>query len=120
VNFHQHRLRGARAAVSDLTPQHATVRQDLAVIWRDEWRAEVACRGGFRFVKAKLAVSPRAVSQERDKTASFATAIARDEFGRFYWNGKLARQLAETLIGGAQKRARTSKPASGGRGQRAR
>jgi len=31
------------------------------------------------------------------KRANFAAAIARDEFGRFYWNGKLARQLIEAM-----------------------
>jgi hypothetical protein len=82
---------------------------------RDEWRAEVSAAGGEAnnngFARPKSAVLQRPARQERSKAANFATAMARDEFGRFYWNSKLAGQLAQALAAGPQgRRAGTSKP----------
>jgi hypothetical protein len=42
--------------------------------------------------------------------ANFAAAIARDEFGRFYWNGKLARQLIEAMARRPGKKNRPNHP----------
>lgn len=46
---------------------------------------------------SELVETPVTCSSKRNGTAQFATAVTRSEFGRFYWNGKLAKQLAEAL-----------------------
>jgi len=55
-----------------------------ALKWRDEWQAEMAARqakvnGGVTEGRA-----PRSAKQNGD--AQFAAAIARNAFGRFYWD----------------------------------
>jgi hypothetical protein len=89
----------------------------IFIRWRDEWRAEAAAalRGEASdngFAKPKSTVLQRPARPDRSEAAKFATAIARDEFGRFYWNGKLARQLAQALAARPQgRRTGASKPA---------
>jgi hypothetical protein len=114
MNFHQ------RMQLRDQPPDRALTPEQPAnfIRWRDEWRAEVAAarhgeanRNGF--AKPKSAVLRRPARPDRSEAAKFATAMARDEFGRFYWNGKLARQLAQALAAGPPARkAGTSKPVS--------
>jgi hypothetical protein len=112
VNFHEHmRLRDQRPARALTPAQPANF-----IRWRDEWRAEVAARlseaNDNGFAEPKSAVLPRPARSGRSNAAKFATAITRNEFGRFYWDKKLARQLAQALAAGAAKKAGTSKPAS--------
>jgi hypothetical protein len=114
MNFHQ-RMQLRDQPLPRTLPQEQPVN---FIRWRDEWRAEVAAarhgeanRNGF--AKPKSAVLRRPARPDRSEAAKFATAMARDEFGRFYWNGKLARQLAQALAAGPPgRRAGTSKPAS--------
>jgi hypothetical protein len=58
---------------------------ELVVKWRAAWRAEMARRRKKRKV------------YELPRDGVFAAAIARAEFGRFYWNGRLARQLKSAM-----------------------
>jgi hypothetical protein len=110
MNYYEHTP--FASPVRTLTPEQPA----NFITWRDEWRAEVAARRGGanhnEFAKPKSAASLPPARPERSKAANFAAAIARNEFGRFYWNGKLARQLAQTLAAGPPKRrAGTAKPA---------
>jgi len=41
--------------------------------------------------------APRPPKDEAKQRAQFATGMARSEFGRFYWNGKLERQLRKAM-----------------------
>ena len=101
MSFDEHSQTRGRPAIRILTRANF-------IKWRDEWRAEVEShRGGTNhkgFAKPEPTVSPRPARPKRSNPANFATAIARDQFGRFYWSGKLARQLAETLASGPPKR----------------
>jgi len=85
-----------RAAVAHRqTPEQLTVARENALKWRDEWRAEVkacATKGN-----GTLQRTMRPIMKEDRQAARFATAIARAEFGRFYWSDKLADQLLEGL-----------------------
>jgi hypothetical protein len=101
MSFDEHSQTRGRPPIRILTPANF-------IKWRDEWRAEMESRRGGTnhngFAKPKPALSPRPARPERRNRANFATAIARNQFGRFYWSGKLARQLAETLASGPPKR----------------
>ena len=71
----------------------AAVRK-LGLMWREDWRAQ----------KARPAETANGVPAAASKGArreskaagggSFAEGIARAEFGRFYWNARLAEELA--------------------------
>jgi hypothetical protein len=41
--------------------------------------------------------APSAPRREEDRQEGFAEALARSEFGRFYWNDSLERQLTEAM-----------------------
>jgi hypothetical protein len=58
---------------------------ELVLKWRAAWRTEMARRRK----KTKVYELPR--------DGVFATAITRAELGRFYWNGRLARQLKAAM-----------------------
>ncbi len=58
-----------------------------ALKWREEWQAEMAARRA----KANGGAThraPRAAKPNGD--AGFANAVARNEFGRFYWDPERA------------------------------
>ncbi len=126
MTSHEHR----RFAPAKMTPAQSEAYRRLVRKWRDAWRAEMAARQGetdggrtSRLVQdesPKRANAPPAAKSERQKperqkperhqAAKFAAAIARDAFGRFYWNGKQARQLAEAANhNGAAKHAGSGK-----------
>lgn len=93
------RQRRGRCPARLMSPEEAAVLLGRALEWRDEWRAEVATRQGVA-----LDPQPSDAPPARNNAARFAAAIARHEFGRFYWNGRLARQLAAAVKGGSTGR----------------
>jgi hypothetical protein len=70
-----------------------TAVREMALKWREDWRAEVAprTRDGQADGNRLSPPSPRPAKQ----TAEFARALARAEFGRFYWSDEPAGQLIE-------------------------
>jgi hypothetical protein len=111
------RSRRRHFPVRSLAPKEAAALFGLAIEWRDKWRVEVVARKGMAsqngVAKPNSAVSPWRATPERTEAAKFATAIARHEFGRFYWNGKLAEHLVQALERRPSgEKAGTSKPTS--------
>jgi len=82
TSYEQRGSRNQGAAYRQL--EHAPARK-LVLKWREDWRAEMARRGR----QAKTYHAP--------PDGVFAGAIARAEFGRFYWNGGLDRQLKSAM-----------------------
>ena len=86
--------RGARRRLAESQPlsaQELAAARKLGREWREAWRAEQAGKANGAAARARPA--ERQVSAGQD----FAAGIARAEFGRFYWNGKLAEQLAAAM-----------------------
>lgn len=119
MKIHEHkRSRRDLVPARNLRPEEAAALRKLAMQWREEWRHEVAAGEGQREGNCnrnrngvgRLAPTPKkATAKQRTEAAKFAAAMARNEFGRFYWNGKLAGQLASaTKAGPAQRRPRKS------------
>jgi hypothetical protein len=92
-----------------IEPDHEPVRKPtaaelanlhkLAVEWRNEWRAKTSCRDMEPARTVRVAQQPRRrkpVPPTRGD-AAFATAIARAEFGRFYWNEALDGRLKAAM-----------------------
>jgi hypothetical protein len=99
VTSHDHKRRRFASAKA-LTPEQAAAIRRLVCGWRDDWRAEIAAHNGAAAngsAPRREGKSPRPAKTQQAGAAKFATAIARDEFGRFYWSGKQARQLAQAL-----------------------
>jgi hypothetical protein len=104
-NSIQDNRRSQRAAGRLLTPEQMAALRALALAWRDEWRAEVAARAGKangHAIKAPAA-APHRTKSEKAAAAQFATAVARNEFGRFYWSDKLQGAMSESLKGEGRK-----------------
>jgi hypothetical protein len=100
VDFHENRrLRRGQTSANSLKPEQAGATHSLALEWRDAWRTEAATRDANGTAAVKEPAKAR-----RSDTARFATAIARSEFGRFYWSGALAGQLAKAMEGGPRPR----------------
>jgi hypothetical protein len=98
MNFHKHtqhtRPSHDRVPARRPSQEEATALRRLVIAWRDEWRLDVATRqsdGGL----AEGRLNTASTKSPKD-SAKFAAAMARQEFGRFYWNGKLAAELAST------------------------
>jgi hypothetical protein len=72
---------------------------DLAIIWRSKWRKELEARAGIDG-NVPIAATPRG-SEDVERRALFASAIARSELGRHYWDARLA-----LAANGAARRAR--------------
>jgi hypothetical protein len=102
------RVGRGRIPARRVSPEEAAALLARAVAWRDNWRAEVAARGGEALGEARAEpCRAPAPAPARKDAAQFAAAVARREFGRFYWNGRLAEQLASAMEGGpARKRSR--------------
>ena len=62
--------------------------------WREEWQAEKAGRAARSDGSAASEPKPTSKSAAGQ---GFAAAIARAEFGRFYWNGSLDRRLKAAM-----------------------
>jgi hypothetical protein len=118
MSSHEHtRSRRGYIPVRIQAPEQAAALLALAIEWRDKWRAEVAARKETAsqngVAKSNSAVSPWRATPKQTEAAKFATAIARHEFGRFYWNGQLAEQLVQALERPPSKeKTGKSKPAS--------
>jgi hypothetical protein len=100
---HEH-PRSRRHPVRPLTPAEAAAIRALGLQWRDDWRAEIAARNGATSGHAIGASAPRPRKPAKDAAAQFAAAVARDEFGRFYWNQTQQEALANSLRNGRPKR----------------
>lgn len=83
----------------NLSPEQAAALRKRTMQWREEWRAEVSARRGEANGHGRAARGPKVTpaGKKRATGGQFAAAVARQEFGRFYWNGKLAGQLASAM-----------------------
>jgi hypothetical protein len=107
---HEH-PRSRRHPVRPLTTAEAAAIRALGLQWRDEWRADFAARNGATNGHAIDTQAPRPRKPAKDGAAQFAAAVARDAFGRFYWNQTQQEALANSLRNGRPKRpGRGSKP----------
>jgi hypothetical protein len=73
------------------TPAQLASVHKLALAWRDAWRREVAAGAGATGERGEApvrAVPRRRSKDEATRRAEFASAIARDELGRHYWDGR--------------------------------
>src|SRR5258708_7386914 len=102
MHSHEH-LRSRRHPVRPLTPAEAAVRA-LGLEWRDGWGAEIAAGADAANGHAADAPAPRQRKRAKDTAAQFAAAVARDAFGRFYWNQTQQDALANSLRNGRPKR----------------
>jgi hypothetical protein len=59
---------------------------DQALVWRDEWRAEITAG---KVQPTKKPSPQRTDGDTMRRQAGFAQAVARAEFGRFYWDKRL-------------------------------
>src|SRR5262249_51802602 len=86
-NVTSYEQRGPRygAAHRQLLLAQAPARK-LVLKWREDWRAEMVRRK--RQGRKVYEAAP---------DGGLAGALARSEFGRFYWNGQLDRQLASAM-----------------------
>jgi hypothetical protein len=90
-----------------LTPEQAAAIRALGLTWRDEWRAEIAAHAGQangHAIEMPAPRLPRRTKSAQQAAAQFASAVARNEFGRFYWNDKLEEAMQESLKGGRRQR----------------
>jgi hypothetical protein len=85
-----------------LSPEELAAAHERALRWREEWRDDVAGREGGMNGYPALPPALRPPVQDGKPSAQFATAIARAEFGRFYWSGPAAGPARKT--GGKAKR----------------
>ncbi len=73
--------------------------------FRARSRASASAAAGFSLKEGELddldKRFPRKKRGSEEKTArsKFASAMARAEFGRFYWSGEQEKRLAETMRG---------------------
>jgi hypothetical protein len=97
LKINEHR-RSRHLPARSLSPEQAAALRKRTMQWREEWRAEVAARRGEANGHGPAAPGQKATpAKKRANDGRFAAAVARQEFGRFYWNGKLAGHLAKTM-----------------------
>jgi hypothetical protein len=92
VQSHEHR--GSRRRRGELRRQQLLEMApafSLGLEWREMWRAEQACKAKQEREEGRVASDSRRADHAARAAggAEFAAAIARAEFGRFYWNEKL-------------------------------
>jgi hypothetical protein len=95
VTFHGHRgSRRRLGPVRKASAEELAAVRKLGLTWREDWGAEKA----GRIEAANGAPAAASKGAERESKAAgggnFAEGIARAEFGRFYWNARLERELA--------------------------
>jgi hypothetical protein len=113
VKSHEHRRSRRDAPVDTRAPEEVALGRAIMLArtlrWREEWQAEVAARAGQETGKSQAgkpnghAAIPRVPGRPRradDTAGQFAAAVARNELGRFYWNG----QQEEALVEARKKR----------------
>jgi hypothetical protein len=98
--------RSRRHPVRPLTPAEVAAIRALGLQWRDEWRANVAAGTIAANGHTHGTAAPRPRKPAKDTAAQFAAAVARDAFGRFYWNQTQQEVLANSLRNGRPKRPR--------------
>ena len=98
--------RSRRYTDRPLTSEQAAAVRALGRKWRDEWRTEIAARAGKANGHAVELPAPRAprTKSAKQAAAQFAIAVARNEFGRFYWSDKLQGEMKGSLKGGKRLR----------------
>jgi len=106
--------RSRRYTRRPLTSEQAAAVRTLGLKWRDEWRAEIAARTGKangHAIEPPAPRPPRRTKSAKHAAAQFAIAVARNEFGRFYWSDKLQGAMKQSLKGGRRhRRLRKSRP----------
>jgi hypothetical protein len=93
--------RRRRRGLIERTPEEIARAHEDALWWRARLRAEVAGEV-LAAIAPQPAPVPASAQREAAERARFATAIARAEFGRFYFKG--------------ERPARKRKPARNGKG----
>jgi hypothetical protein len=104
--------RSRRHTVRPLTSEQAAAIRTLGRKWRDEWRADMAARAGKangHATELPVPRPPHRTKSAQHAAAQFAIAVARNEFGRFYWSDKLQGAMKESLTGG-RRRKNSRKP----------
>jgi hypothetical protein len=108
--FHEHRRLRRTASVDSRPPEETALARAIllarAFRWREEWRAEVAARAERTNGHAIEQMVAKTRRRTRDPAEQFAAAIARDDFGRFYWTAELDEQLSEARRSGSPKKRR--------------
>jgi hypothetical protein len=85
---HGHGSRGNSPAKRRLLPEQNAARHELALKWREEWRAGKSA-ASLQPADAQAAPALKSGEDQRQHRAKFAQAIARLEFGRGYWDERL-------------------------------
>ena len=101
-----------RARSDERTPlQIAWARAD-ALLWRAVVRAEVAAEAKmgetYKAAASKPEPSPKPANPTAEERALFAAAIARAEFGRFYWSEKPAGRRKATKTSAVERNGKTT------------
>jgi hypothetical protein len=90
VHNHGHRGSGRRPHTPAIAPDADPAAFERALRWRGEWRAEIAgdfpTNGSAANESAERPNKARFKKKADHDRARFAAAIARAEFGRFYWD----------------------------------
>jgi hypothetical protein len=98
--MHPHHGRGSRGnspAKRRLLPEQTAASHELALKWRDEWRAGKSA-ASLLSADTPAAPAPKASLDQRQHRAKFAQAIARLEFGRGYWDERLQRAAQNPAV----------------------
>jgi hypothetical protein len=96
VTIHEHRGPRRFGAIRKPSVEELAAERRLGLALREEWRAEKADQTETVIGSAAGASKPARRAGKSARAASFAEGIARAEFGRFYWNGRLERALDAT------------------------
>ena len=88
MDFTDDRGRRGRRSGIGYSPERSAEDFELALRWRQEWRAEMAQRAAGLQPAGHVDARPNRKS-EGDQRAKFARAIARTEFGRAYFDERL-------------------------------
>jgi hypothetical protein len=80
--------RGKRPVRPQLKPEQLAANHQLALQWREEWRAECSGAPQRPPVSPDPEPPPERRRDELKHRAQFAEGIARLEFGRAYWDEK--------------------------------
>ncbi len=95
VTFHGHRgSRRRLGPVRKASAEELAAVRKLGLTWREDWRAEKAAQPKPRTERRRRHRKEPEGESKAAGGGSFAEGIARAEFGRFYWNARLAGELA--------------------------
>jgi hypothetical protein len=90
--------RGNSPAKRRLPPEQTAASFELALKWRDEWRAGKSA-ASLQTADTKVDTAPKPGVDQSKHRAQFAQAIARIEFGRNYWDERLQRGTKKPVAG---------------------